>query len=206
MKGTQNVMALFVALFVGIALGAGGLTLVNRQRPAAIEIIPPLPTPTLLPTITPGPIRVFVSGEVVSPAVYALAPGSIARDVIEMAGGFTAAADTAVVNLAYPLQDGMQILVPTLGKSTPVADSVIIAPENYPVGAAPDTGSERVDINTATAVELDALPGIGPSTAQKIIDYRAENGRFQTLEDIMKVPGIGVAKFEQIKAFITIHE
>ncbi|MEZ4645603.1 MAG: helix-hairpin-helix domain-containing protein [Chloroflexota bacterium] len=206
MKGQPNLGLLFVGVMVGIVIGAGGLTLLNRQRPVPIEIISPLPTWTPVPTATSGPIRVFVNGEVVSPAVYTLPPGSIAGDVVEAAGGFTAQADTAVINLAFPLQDGIQIYVPAMGEAAAAATDVMTLPEtrNTDIPLA-DTGA-LVNINTASLEELDALPGIGPSTAQKIIDYREENGRFATIEDIMNVSGIGTSKFEQIQLLITVGE
>lgn len=204
MKGRQSLGSLFVGVMLGIVVGAGGLTLANRQRPVPIEIIAPLPTWTPAPTATSGPLRVFVNGAVAAPAVYTLPPGSIVEDVIAVAGGFTAQADTAVVNLAFPLQDGMQLFVPALGEAAPVTADLFTLPDTRSVEVSLTAADGLVNLNTASLAELDALPGIGPSTAQKIIEYREANGRFATIEDIMNVSGIGQAKFDQIKTLITV--
>ncbi len=123
-----------------------------------------------------------------------------------MAGGFTAQADTAVVNLAFPLQDGMQLFVPALGEAAPVTADLFTLPDTRSVEVSLTAADGLVNLNTASLAELDALPGIGPSTAQKIIEYREANGRFATIEDIMNVSGIGQAKFDQIKTLITVGE
>ena len=207
-----NLLSYLVTLFVGIILGAGGVTLSGRVQPADIIIQPPAPTALPEPSATPGPLRVFVNGAVAAPAVYEMAPGGIVQQAIEQAGGFTAKADTAVVNLALPLQDGMQIYVPTLDEKVEQVQEVISSPTVHTVGieldaagetAAP-TGGEIVNINTADVAQLDTLPGIGPSTAEKIVDYRDTNGPFATVDEIMSVSGIGPAKFEQIQSFITV--
>ena len=196
------------ALFLGvIAFCMGGIvafvamTLSNRTRPAPIAILPPEPTPTVEPTATPGPLLVDVDGAVVVPAVYTLPPGSRVSDAVEMAGGFAEGADTAVVNLAQPLQDGMQVFVPEEGMET-----AVVEPVTRSDSAAIDLGAggEQINLNLATVEALDGLPGIGPSTAQKIIDYREQNGPFTAVEQLMEVSGIGEAKFEQVKPFIMV--
>ena len=209
-----NLLSYLVTLFVGITLGAGGVALSGRVQPADIVIQPPAPTALPAPTATPGPLRVFVNGAVAIPAVYELAPDAILQQAIEQAGGFTAEADTAVVNLALPLQDGMQIYVPTLDETTEQVQAIISTPsvrtEGIELDLADDTAvttnGEIVNINTADVAQLDTLPGIGPSTAEKIVEYRNSNGPFATIDEIMSVSGIGPAKFEQIQAFITVDE
>jgi competence protein ComEA len=207
----DNLLSYLFVLFVGIILGAGGITLTRRVQPAAIVIQPPEPTALLDPTATLGPLRVFVNGAVAEPAVYELARGGIVQQAIEQAGGFTAEANTAVVNLALPLQDGVQIYVPTVAETADQTPAVITSP-TLPTAAteleiaAADAGGELVNINTATVADLETLPGIGPSTAEKIVEYRDSNGSFATIDEIMSVSGIGPAKFEKIEAYISVGD
>ncbi len=212
----DNWLSYFLVLTVGLILGAGSVTLIGRGQPASIIIQPPVPTAIPDPTATPGPLRVFVSGAVRAPAVYELPHGGIVQQAIEQAGGFTAEADTAVVNLALPLQDGMQIYVPTMAETVEEVQAVITSPAvrlegvELDAGGVENTAVEQdggvVNINTADVAQLDTLPGIGPSTAEKIVEYRDANGPFATIDDIMNVSGIGPAKFEQIQAYITVGE
>ncbi|MCB8978152.1 MAG: helix-hairpin-helix domain-containing protein [Ardenticatenaceae bacterium] len=214
MLNKENLLSYLLVLFVGIILGAGGLTLTRRVQPAQIVIQPPVPTALPDPTATSGPLHVFVNGAVMAPAVYELVPGSMVQDVIEQAGGFTIEADTAVVNLAFPLQDGMQIYVPTVEETAAQGQTAVTNPvvrtEGIELETAVDEAAavpgELVDLNSATVADLDTLPGIGPSTAEKIVEYRETNGPFAAIEEIMNVSGIGPAKFEQIQAFITVGE
>lgn len=216
MLNKDNLLSYLLVLLVGISLGVGGLTLTRRVQPAPIIIQPPVPTAPPEPTATPGPLRVFVNGAVAEPAVYELAPGEIVQAAIAQAGGFTVEANTAVVNLALPLQNGMQIYVPTVAETAEQAQAVISSPVvrtggiELEVGGdtavSADATGEIVNINTATVAELDTLPGIGPSTAEKIIEYRDANGLFATIDEILSVSGIGPAKFEQIQAFITVGD
>lgn len=201
-----------VWVMVGGAIGGVfvlvAMVLSQQTRPAPIQIAPPLPTGTAVPTATPGPIRVFVSGEVGQVDVYELPAGSIVADAIRLAGDFTVEAAVERVNLAQPLVDGMQIHVPrrvVVEVETDEAQPVIQLPANglvdAPGGAA---AGGRVNINTAGLEELDTLPGVGPATAEKIMAYREENGHFARIEDIMEVSGIGEAKFEAMKDLITV--
>jgi competence protein ComEA len=209
-----NLLSYLLMFFLGIIVGAGGVTLTGRVQPAQIVIQPPAPTAQPNPTATPGPLRVFINGAVVSPAVYELAQDGIVQHAIEQAGGFTEEADTAVVNLALPLQDGMQIYVPTVDETAEQTQTVISSPAVRTEGVVLDLVDETaaaaegeiVNINTADVTQLDALPGIGPSTAEKIMEYRDTNGPFATIDEIMSVSGIGPAKFEQIQSFITVDE
>jgi len=173
-------------LIVGVLLGAGILMLVTQ---------PPRGEPVkLIPAPTQAPIKVYVSGEVNEPGLYTLPPNSRIDDAIQAAGGFTALADTNRLNLAKFVEDGEQIDVPGL-----------IVPGE--IARAPDfeqLASDLVDINLATLEQLDALPEIGPITAQNIIDYRKTNGPFDRIEDILDVPGIGPKTFDQLKDLITV--
>jgi competence protein ComEA len=202
-----------IAFLLGVTVAMVGITLTNRTRPAPIEIVPPEPTPLPEPTLTPGPMRVFVNGSVTNPGVYELVPNSIVLDAVEAAGGFGEEANTVVVNLAQPLNNGMQIYVPSLDEEVaiPVPIVPVATPEPASLPAPSETTNDVgtggvVNINTASLADLDGLPGIGPSTAQKIIDHRDANGSFATIENIMDVSGIGEAKFNEIKDLITVGE
>jgi competence protein ComEA len=137
---------------------------------------------------------VHVSGAVRQPDVYELPPGSIVKDAIEVAGGPADSADLDGVNLAVELHDQQQVYVPRQGEIVPMAPAV----------GGGGVASGPVNINTATPAELETLPGIGPKTADTIVEYREANGPFRTIEDIMDVPGIGEGTFEKIKGGITV--
>lgn len=204
----NRIVWLVVGVFIGVIMGVGGMTLRKQVQPAPIVIVPPEPTATPEPTSTPGPIRVFVNGQVAEPAVYELPPGSLVEAAIEAAGGFAAGADTAVVNLAQPLSDGVQVYVPSEEENVPAPLAVVSKPNTSSATTSTESSAAvgLININTATIEELDSLPGVGPSTAQKIIEYRESNGSFAAIENIMDVTGIGEAKFEKIKDQITVGE
>ena len=177
------------------------------QQPAPIHIQPAQPTATSLPTATPEPIQVFINGEVNQPGVYTLPHDAILQDVLLLAGGFSADAYQDVVNLAQPLADGMQVHVPSQSETVNTVPVVTTPPlvlnlESGGGSAANATG--LVNLNLASKVELESLPGVGPSTAQKILDYREDNGPFASVEDVMNVSGIGPAKFESMAEFVTV--
>lgn len=140
----------------------------------------------LLPTSTPGQLTVYVSGAVASPGVYILADGSRVQDAIQAAGGLVSGAEAERINLASLVTDGQHIDVPGIVNSSHV-------------------NAGRVDINTASVSELEALPGIGPTMAQAIVDYRIQNGLFLSIEDILNVPGLGQATFDRIKDYLTLE-
>lgn len=201
----------YVWLVSGVLMGAivavVGMTLAQRTRPAAIEILPPEPTPTTAPSPTPGPFRVYITGAVNHPAVYELTVGSIVSDAVQAAGGFADEAAREMVNLALPLSDGMHVHIPVITAGTEENN----APEQPPAAAAPiivsadaDPGPRLVNINTAGATELETLPGVGPVIAQSIIDHRQANGPFNSIDEILEVSGIGPAKFEQLKEMIVV--
>ncbi len=131
----------------------------------------------------------------------------LVQQAIEAAGGFTNDANSAVINLAQPLNDGLQIYVPTIDEEVPTF-ATINEPTttNSTRSETINVSSSLVNINTATKAELETLPGIGPSTAQNILDHRDANGPFQAIEHIMDVSGIGDGRFEQIQDLITIGE
>ena len=154
---------------------------------------------TLRPVPTEKPIVVQVTGAVPRPGVYALAQGSRVQDAISAAGGFLAEANKTGINLARALEDGEQLDIPYMEGSSPV---ILEAPTAVEI--IPPSSAELININTASSAELDSLPGIGPTTAQKIIDYREQNGPFVSPEDIINVSGIGPGTYERIKDLITV--
>jgi competence protein ComEA len=151
----------------------------------------------LHPPATPGPLRVHVSGAVMHPGVYLLPSDSIVLHAVEAAGGAKEGAVLDVINLAASLEEGQQIYVPSVDETKPVSPMVLSITES-------NTG-EKVNINEASAPELERLPGIGPSLAQKIVDYRTANGPFLSPEDLLKVSGIGPSKLDQIRGSITLR-
>jgi len=159
-------------------------------------------------------VVVHVSGAVNSPGIVRLAEGERIADAIEKAGGATDEADLSKLNLAYVLEDGVKLRIPKKGESVEEGEYVsegsgeVIeegATEEKSKNTAETTKKEAVvNINKANQEELTTLPGIGEATAQKIIDYRKENGNFKVIEDIKNVSGIGDSKFNQIKNLIKV--
>lgn len=156
------------------------------------------------PAIGPaGDLIVQAAGAVVRPGVYHLAVGARVGDLISQAGGFAADADADRVNLASPLGDGVRVWVPRRGELDP---PVPIGGGGSTRGSATGaTGAPAlVDLNTATADELEALPGVGPATAAAIIDHRQRNGPFRTVDDLAEVRGIGDAKLAQLRNLVRV--
>ncbi len=158
------------------------------------------------PEESPAPdVMVYVCGAVRSPGVVRLPAGARVTDALQVAGGPTAKAELAAVNLAAPVTDGQQIVVPEKGSGAAAQTAGVASAGALGVAPAGSAGSGAlVNINTATLEELDALDGVGPATAQKIIDYRTANGGFTTIEEIKEVPGIGDAKFAALQGSITV--
>ncbi len=186
---------LLVALLALAASGAAFIA-VRRSTPRPIEIAPP-PSPIPTPTATTVTLFVHVTGAVLRPDVYSLPEGSRVKQAIEAAGGLAPDADVDRLNLALAVRDGMQVFVPRKGE---VATGMPAAPAGGgKLAAGP------ININTASVEELDTLPGIGPSIAQRIVEDRMAHGPFKTPEDLKRVRGIGDALFNQIKDRITVR-
>ena len=147
-------------------------------------------------------IVVDVSGAVVNPGVYELTDGARVSDAIEAAGGLSEDADVSILNRASKVSDGMKVTVPTQGEQASSAGDGDTRTAASAQSAAQASG--LVNINTATADELQALSGVGPSTAQAIVDDREKNGLFASAEDLMRVSGIGEKKFAKIKDSICV--
>lgn len=151
-------------------------------------------------------IIIHISGQVNNEGVYELEEGSRIIDAINKAGGVTETADTSQINLAEKIEDGAKIYVPAKGEESVEANSQEekTTKNTKDIVQNKETKSKKININTATEEELDTLPGIGQATAQKIIEYRKENGKFSKIEDIKDVSGIGDSKFEKIKDLIEV--
>lgn len=169
---------------------------------------PPRGDPVRLsPQPSPVPILVDVSGAVINPGVYSLPVGSRVGEAIEAAGGPRVDADLSDLNLAVPLQDGERVGVPFKQPTQPSPDGLTPGRPNPPAGDETPTLSAPalININSATLLELDTLPGIGPVKAQSIIDYREGHGPFNSIEEIIEVSGIGPSTFDGIKDLITVE-
>lgn len=164
-------------------------------------------------TVTTGAgVTVHVAGAVLRPGVVTLASGSRAIDAIDAAGGLAPGADADRINLAAPLVDGVRLVVPLIGQPA-AAEVAPQRPAGTSTGAPGSTSSSGsapvgpvgpVDLNTADATQLDALPGVGPSTAAAIIAYRDEHGPFTSIDGLLDVRGIGDAKLDGLRDLVTI--
>ena len=157
-----------------------------------------------------GRIVVHVVGAVVSPGVVVLADGARVADAIAAAGGAASDADTEQLNLARVLGDGEQVRVPHVGEQLAAPDPAPSPPGASGGGAAVGASGGRppaagpININTASASELEALPGIGPALAARIVEYRDGHGPFASVDDLTDVPGIGPAKLEALRSQATV--
>lgn len=147
-------------------------------------------------------IIIHVTGAVKNQGIVELEKGARISDVINAAGGMTNEADLTKINLAYEVEDGQKIYVPSINDETNIESITQEAGEN--VLEDNNGKTNKVNINTASQTELETLSGIGPSTALKIINYREENGNFEKIEDIKNVPGIGESKFKSLKENICV--
>lgn len=149
----------------------------------------------------PATLLVHVDGAVAAPGVYELAEGARANDAVLAAGGLAEGADTSALNLAAPLSDGEKLHVPREGEEVVASGTGDAAASEQ--GAS--TGATTpVNLNTATVEELDTLPGVGEATARAIVEDREANGPFATIEDLMRVSGIGEKKFERIRGLVCV--
>ena len=197
------VAAVLLTSLAWLVLAGGALLAWRQPQPVAFQLQPPPATATPAPTATPGPIQVDVAGAVQRPGVYELPAGARAGDALAAAGGLAANADEGALSLAQPLQDGERLAVPTARPAAPSAAVDLAVSRSGSVDLA---GASLININTASIEELDALPNVGPVTAQAIVDYRTTNGPFRAVEEITRVKGIGPATLEKIKALITVGD
>ncbi len=186
----RNRSALAPALVVLVVVAAA-VALMLPRRPALQVVSPSYP-------IAPPPIKVHVVGAVVAPAVYQLAADARVVDALEAAGGPTESADLSALNLAMPLRDGQQLVIPH-GSSRPPAAGATALPSS---GA---TTSGKLDLNSATRRQLEDLPGIGPVTAQRILDYKDKNGRIVAVEELKDAKLVNSSTYEKIKDMVEVR-
>lgn len=193
--GRRGAVALVLVALVA-AVVAGGLALRGRPQEVAVPVVEaagvPLPGASPGASADPAEVVVAVAGKVRSPGLVRLPAGSRVDDAVRAAGGALPGADTGLLNLARRLVDGEQVLVGV----------------DPPPGAAPAAGGggpgRLLDLNAASASDLDALPGIGPVLAQRIVDWRDANGRFASVDQLREVTGIGEAKYRDLEAKVTV--
>jgi competence protein ComEA len=188
----KQIAYVLIGLLLGFIL-SGTLFWVTHMETGTTVVLEPSPTK--------APIEVQVIGGVVRPGVYTLPEGSRVQDAITAAGGLLAEIDPNSINLVAKLEDGQQLEISneiTAGASTPSTSPfrVLSTPRNN------SSVTNLININTADLTMLESLPDIGPTTAQKIIDYRNLHGPFTNIQDIMNVSGIGPATFDQIQDLI----
>ncbi|AEB99969.1 ComEA family DNA-binding protein [Selenomonas sputigena] len=190
-----------LVLLAVVALAAGGAFYAGIHGQEEAVTLDAGTTPQGEALVKESEIVVYVAGAVNHPGVVQLAEGARAKDAVDACGGFLPTADTNGVNLAQKLKDGMQVTVP---EKSPQGMAVQGAAGGVQAGAARPLPEGMVNINTADEKELDKLPGIGPAMAKRIIEYRTENGAFQSPEEIKRVKGIGDAKYEKMKDKIAL--
>jgi competence protein ComEA len=180
----------------------------SHSSPTTLDPAGPV-APLASTTTTTGSVVVDVAGAVLHPGVYALAAGSRVHQALAAAGGLDAGADIDVLNLAAPLRDGDRLYVPHSGQPVPIvvvptggAQSIPAVGQTGAIG--PAVPAAPVDLNRASVEELDALPGVGPSTATAIVSYRTQIGPFASVDDLLKVRGIGPAKLDAIRELVAV--
>lgn len=197
-RGLAYAIAILVVLVLGGRFALGG----GEAAPGdASETIEAGSGSTQLEKATEPPARILlvhVVGAVHEPGLYRLRDGSRVADAVERAGGAKPKAALELVNLAAPVADGQQVLVPRRGEAFPAAGA---SPGSTGQPGAP---AQKVHLNSATFEELDTLPGVGPITAQKILDYRTEHGAFQTIDELDAVPGIGPTRLAELKPLVDL--
>ncbi len=183
------------------AYGHGNLVeVIDLSTPEPLITSPAEPPP-------PEEIAVHVAGAVRQSGVYRLSLGSRVDDAIRLAGGARENADLDALNLAEPISDGQKIYVPRKGE-TPPTPAIAHKPDapRTPRAETPQSTAPRfpIDLNTATAEQLEAIPGIGPVLAQRIVDYRRAHGRFHSVEELLEVSGIGPKRLENMRPYVIV--
>ena len=183
-----------LGVLAGFALAGIMFAVVRAPAGAPIE---------LAPRTNERAVAVHVIGAVPRPGFYEFEEGARVQDALEAAGGMLADGNAEAINLAARLEDGQQLRVPYIGD--PVGAGLFPGGDDAS-GSGRSSGSpgELINLNTATSEQLDGLPGIGPTVAQQILDYRDDNGPFARTEELLNVPGVGPATFEGLKNLITV--
>ena len=187
MQNFKSILYLASGILFGLFLAAV-VWIVSRTPSGEAVVLRPAPTEK--------PVVVYITGAVPRPGVYALPKNARVQDAISAAGGFLAEAEKSQINLAALLEDGEKLDIPFIEGASPVLGT--------PVPVFFTSTTELVNINTASPDEIDALPGVTTPAAQRVIEYREQNGPFLNIEDIINVQGIGAGTFERIKDQITV--
>jgi competence protein ComEA len=182
----------FAALAAVAVVGGYGIAMRAKPKPTKVS----LAAPAERQRDEKRKIFVHVGGAVRRPGLYALADGARVNDAVRAAGGVLEDADLDALNLAARVRDGDKILVPAEGEGEGGPDP--------PGSQGAGMQGSLINLNTATAGDLENLPGIGPALAQRILDFREKNGGFRTVEDLLEVPGIGSKKFEELRDLVTV--
>jgi competence protein ComEA len=183
-------------VLVGAVALLVGLRHLGGHPAAAPLVVAPLAPHAARPAPAARPLVVDVAGAVRRPGLYRLRPGARVADAVDRAGGLTRRAERTAVNLAAPLADGQQVLVAARGSPGAGAAGVAGA-----AGSGSPT-SGPVSLSAATAEQLDTLPGVGPVTAQKIVQYRQEHGPFTSVDGLDAIPGIGPARLADLRPLV----
>jgi competence protein ComEA len=195
---TAGLVAAALGAVAAIGLGVVGFRLLQPPAPTELSLPRATPPTGVSPTTAAqGPVVVYVAGAVVRPGVYPVGSGARVADAVGAAGGTTPDADMDPLNLATRLSDGDRVFVPRKGQAPPA----VLGPG--PAGGG-STTSGPVNLNTATAEQLETLSGVGPATAQAIITWRQQHGRFRSVQDLLEVRGIGPAKLESLRDQVTV--
>ena len=198
-------LLLLVLVFAGPRLARIGTVRSPQVAAAPLEPAGATASPPLGAAPVTSVLVIHVVGAVRRPGLYRLRDGRRVADAVARAGGATRRADLAALNLAAPLVDGTQVLVPAranLACDSGASGSAVVGSAS-PAQAATAGAGPKVSLSTATAEQLDALPGVGPVTAQKILDYRAEHGGFASVDDLDAVPGIGPTRIDELRDLVT---
>ena len=193
---------LAVVLLVLVAVAA--FAVLQMPRRSALQVVTSSPP-------TPIPMKVHVTGAVSSPGVYQLPADARIDDALKAAGGPSAAADVGSLNLAAPLKDGQQVVIPSAGEpeaaANPAATAVTVAATSYQPASAtkPAASPGKTNLNTATRQELEALPGIGVALAGRILEYRAAHGGFTSIEELKDAKILNSSTFDKVKDLVEVR-
>ena len=198
-------LLLLTGVLIGL-LAAGGILLIARpERGTPITLMPaPTLTPSGLPkpTATLTPIEVLIKGQVNKPGIYELEKETRLYDLIALAGGLTESADIDRVNNVFILRDGDYFFIPSIGEKIP--DTARNAPGNNPFDDA-SYFDYPLNLNTASQAALETLPGIGPTKAMDIINYREQVGAYKTVDDLLNIAGIGPSTLDAIREYLIVE-
>ena len=208
--GRRHAGTIGVLLVVALVLAATRVMAAQGhdvQTPPPTPVLTPAASATTSATPSPASLRVHVFGAVASPGVVTLSAGARVADAIEASGGLVLEADCGELNLAAPVQDGSQIIVGTKGNprgELRPADGGSANNANNTAASSNGSSAPTLDLNTATMAQLDGLPGVGPVTAQRILDWREANGGFTRIEELQEVDGIGAKTFARLAPLVHV--